>query len=275
MPRGLFKIGRSWVVGALAAMGMLFGAPAAAPEGTGLTVAGSTLWTKAHDIKIRGTLAYCAFMNGLRILDITDVQKPALLSQLFLGGGFAVDVTDHLAFVAAAGKGLAVIDVSDPKVPVLRCLWNTPGEARDVVVRGSTAFVADGSAGLLAVDVRDPASPRLAGSWDSPGEASGLVLRGTLAYLAAGSAGLQIVNVENPARPSLVGAFDTDGTAEGVALSGHYAYIADGAAGIKIIDVGAPSAPKQIAARSASGYAHSVSAEGKLLGVGSLYDGGY
>ncbi len=292
------KIGRMGILGVLSAMGIMFGAlargsyprastadadpqakpgapTAAGSDGKTLTVAGSTLWTKAHDIEIRGTLAYCAFQNGLRILDITDAQIPALLSQVYLGGGFAVDVKDQLAFVAAADKGLAVIDVSNPKAPVLKSILDTPGEARDVVVNGPYAYVADGPAGLLVVDIRNPAAPKVAGSWDSPGESLGLMLRGTTVFLADGSAGLQIVNVGNPDRPSLLGTLDTDGTAEGVALSGNYAYIADGAGGIKVMDVGATSAPKQTAALSASGYAHSVSADGKLLCVGSLYDGGY
>ena len=91
-----------------------------------------------------------------------------------------------------------MIDVSDPKAPVLKSLWKTGDEARDVVVRGSVAFVAAGAAGLLAVDVRDPAGAAPAGSWDSPGEALGLAVSGDIAYLADGSAGLQIVDVANP-----------------------------------------------------------------------------
>jgi len=50
---------------------------------------------------------------------------------------------------------------------------------------------------------------------------------------------------------------------------------ADGSGGIKVVDVTSPAAPKLAASLAASGYARSVAASGNLLGVGSLYDGGY
>jgi hypothetical protein len=58
-------------------------------------------------------------------------------------------------------------------------------------------------------------------------------------------------------------------------LSGNTAYIADGSGGIKVVDIASTAAPKLVASLVASGYARSVAASGKLLGVGSLYDGGY
>jgi hypothetical protein len=240
-----------------------------------LSFVGSALWTKAHDVDIQGKRAYCAFMNGLVILDISDLKNPVRISQLYLGGGLAIEVKETLAFVASGDKGLNIIDVSDPKNPVLRGKLDTEGDARDVAVDGGFAFVADGRAGLAVVDVRNPAIPKMAGAWDSPGELMGIVLREKLAYVADGSAGLQIIDVKNPEKPAPVGSLDTDGTSEGITLSGNYAYIADGSAGLKFIDVSSPSKPRQVASLSASGYAHSVSVDGRYLCAGSLYDGGY
>jgi hypothetical protein len=244
-------------------------------EGGGLAFSGSALWTKAQDVEIRETLAFCAFQNGLRILDISKVTSPALLSEIHLGGGYAVALSGNLVLVAAADKGLAIIDAANPKSPVVKSVFDTPGEARDVAVDGTIAYVADGSNGLLAVDFSNPAAPKTAGSWDSPGEALGLKLRGKTIVLADGSAGLQTVDVSAPARLAPLGSFDTDGTAESVALSGNFAYLADGPGGIKVIDLSAPASPKPAASLTASGYARSIAAEGHVLCVGSLYDGGY
>ncbi|MBP1661457.1 MAG: repeat-containing protein [Candidatus Aminicenantes bacterium] len=251
------------------------GGPGGRPGDGGLVFLGSSLWTKAHDVEVRGGLAYCAFLDGLQILDLSDPRDPEALSTLHLGGGFAVALAGDIALVAAADKGLALIDVRDPKAPVLKSMLDTPGEAREVEVKGPTAFVADGAGGLLAVDIADPAAPKIAGSWDSPGEATGLMIRGETAFLADGSAGLQIVDIARPSRPLPVGSLDTDGTAETVALSGNTAYVADGSGGIKVVDVASPAEPKLVLSLVAAGYARSVAAEGKLLCVGSLYDGGY
>ena len=256
-------------------MFLVGGLAGGAPEGGELAFLGSSLWTKAHDIEIRGGLAYCAFLDGFQILDVSNPGDPETLSALHLGGGYAVSLAGDIALVAAADKGLAVIDVSDPKAPVLKSLLDTPGEARDVTVNGSVVLVADGPGGLLAVDISNPAAPKIVGSWDSPGEATGLFLRGQTVFLADGSAGLQIVDVAAPARLSPAGAVDTDGTAESVALSGNTAYIADGSGGIKVMDITSTAAPRLAASLVASGYARSVAVSGKLLGVGSLYDGGY
>ena len=240
-----------------------------------LAYVGSALWTKAHDIEIQGDLAYCAFMNGFGVLNISDIKQPVMVSQLYLGGGFALAVSGRTAFVASGDKGLNIIDVTDPKTPVLEATLDTEGEARDVALAGLYAFVADGPAGLLIVDIGNPSAPKIVGKWDSAGEALGIALRDNFAYIADGSAGLQIVDVKNPAKPLPAGALDTDGTSEAVALAGTHAFIADGASGIKVMDIGNPSAPRLIASLTASGYARSVSAEGKYLCAGSLYDGGF
>lgn len=246
-----------------------------AQDGRTLGYVGSALWTKAHDIEIHGRLAYCAFLNGLVILDITDLKKPVRLSQLYLGGGLSLEAREGLAFVAAGDKGLNIIDVCNPQSPVLKGMIDTRGDARDVALGGSYAFVADGPEGLIVVDIRNPAAPKSAGGWDSPGESNEIVLRGDLAYIADGSAGLQILNIKNPEKPLRVGTLDTDGTAEGIALSGNHVFVADGASGLKVVDIGNPSRPKLVASLTASGYAHSVSLDGKYLIAGNLYDGGF
>jgi hypothetical protein len=256
-------------------LGTLPGISGSGRDNGALTLAGSALWTKAQDVCIQGNRAYCAFQNGLLILDISDLKNPVRLSKLYLGGGFAVEVKEPLALVASGDKGLNIVDVSDPKNPVLRGTLDTEGDARDVALDGSFAYVADGPAGLAAVDVRNPAAPRLAGRWDSPGESMGLVLRERRVYVADGSAGLQVVDIRDPAKPAPIGSLDTDGTAEGIALSGNFACLADGSAGLKFIDVSTPSAPRQVSALTASGYARSVSVDGHTLCAGSIYDGGF
>src|SRR5512147_927590 len=107
---------------------------AGVPEQGRLAFLGSSLWTKAHDVEVRGDRAYCAFLDGLMILDLSNPRDPETLSQLHIGGGYALALAGDLALVAAADKGLAVVDVSDAKAPVLKSLLDTPGEARDIAV---------------------------------------------------------------------------------------------------------------------------------------------
>jgi len=95
---------------------------------------GSTLWSKVYDIEIDGNYAYCSFINGLVILDISNKKEPVFVSQLYLGGGNGIDIKDKYAFVASGDKGLFVINISDPRVPVLEGFYDTAGESNEVII---------------------------------------------------------------------------------------------------------------------------------------------
>ncbi|MDH5706143.1 MAG: hypothetical protein OEZ45_09000, partial [Candidatus Aminicenantes bacterium] len=190
-------------------------------ESSNLEYVSSVLWSKAYDAEVVGDHAYCAFLNGLVILDVANKRRPALVSHLYLGGGFGIEVRDNLACIAAGKKGLKVVDVSDVEAPSLLGSWDTPGEAKDVVVNGNFAYVADGESGLQIIDISKPSSPKLASSMDTPGTAGGLAVNGGYAFIADGESGLQVITITDPKRPRLVGALDTQGSAESVAVKGN------------------------------------------------------
>jgi hypothetical protein len=70
------------------------------------------------------------------------------------------------AYVATAAFGLAIVDVSNPRAPVVRAELDLPGECRAVAFdpARALAILAAGEAGVHLVDVRDPAQPTLVGS---------------------------------------------------------------------------------------------------------------
>ncbi len=81
---------------------------------------GSTLWTGVIDVEVVGNYAYCAFVNGLVILDISDPAAPVFVSQYFLQGyGKAIDVSGSYAYVADASFGLQIVNISNPSSPTL------------------------------------------------------------------------------------------------------------------------------------------------------------
>jgi len=213
------------------------------PQKEKLEYVDSLLWSKAHDVKIVGDYAYCAFLNGLKILDISNKRKPAAVSQLYLGGGYGIETIDNLALVAAGKKGLQIVDISDAKTPGLKGTYETSGEAKAVAAAGKYVYVAAAESGLQIIDISDSAAPELAGEIDTPGSAEDVIIRGDYAFIADGSSGLQIINVSNPLEPKAVGSYDTPDKAERVAVSGDYAYVADGSSGLQVINVSVPSEP--------------------------------
>lgn len=101
---------------------------------------------------------------GLQIIDITSVEKPAVLRRhIALADARRVYVARTYAYVAAGKQGLVVVDVEKPELPTVYRQFDADGtitDAHDVVV-GSTnaslfAYLADGANGLKVIQLTSP-----------------------------------------------------------------------------------------------------------------------
>lgn len=148
------------------------------------------------DVAVSPDGRYCLIVGGqqgsLHILDISDPSNPIEVGSYDPPGqalGVAVGLrAQHngawnnadrlLAYVAAAGYGLRIIDITDATSPAEIGAYNTPGTAHNVVLSpdGTLAFVAAGGYGLRVVDVSDPTRPRPVNSFETPGEAQDIAL---------------------------------------------------------------------------------------------------
>ena len=145
---------------------------------------GSTLWTEVSGVKVARDYAYCAFTNGLGVLDISNPDSPSLAGSLYLQNGIIeIDIFGDYAYVVD-GDALRVIDVSDPHNPVYAGSYDTPGYAFDVFIHNNYAFVADAESGLQVINVFDPANLYYVGSCDTPGRACGAYSSGNNIYVA-------------------------------------------------------------------------------------------
>lgn len=217
----------------------------AALAGTQMEYAGSCLWTQVNDVKIEDNLAYCAYVNGLQIVDISDPTEPILVSLVYHnGGGQGVFISSSTAYLADGTAGLVIIDVSDPSQPVTMGTYDTPGYARDVFVDGSVAYVADGDSGLHIIDVSNPVAPTKIYQQDVEHQSMAVAVQDHIVYIAANFfGGLQIFNVSVPSVPLYMGFYDTPAYAYDVVVQGNLAYVADDWGGLLIIDVSNPALP--------------------------------
>lgn len=192
-------------------------------------------------------------------MDISDPLNPTLVDSLQLGTGGAaaqIFVSGNYAYLAAAGNGLLVIDISNPAAPNLMGTFSNGNRFGDVFVAGNHAYVLDQSFNKMrVVDISNAANPTEVAEIDIVGLKS-IYVQGNYAYIAAApipTAGMHIVDISNPQNPTKVSFFETAEVngqnktfhlARKVAVDGSYAYIGTRSdSWLFIVDVSNPANP--------------------------------
>jgi len=102
--------------------------------------------------------------EGLKVIDVTDVENPRIVSGALVPYADARDVylSRTLAYVAAGGEGLGIVDIEKPEQPTEYMKYTDGGAINDAhAVRiGMTnnsiyAYVADGRNGLKVLQLTD------------------------------------------------------------------------------------------------------------------------
>jgi hypothetical protein len=159
--------------------------------------AGSTLWTDPRDVTVKDGIAYCSYMNGLFIIDVSKPESPSFVSKLFMAGeGRGLTLKNDLVYLADGSAGLRIIDVSDRSSAEIISTYDTPGIALDVFVDENTAYVADDSSGIQIIDVGDPGNPKLITQYDTPGYTQSIFINNNYAYVSDGFS-LLILDIGN------------------------------------------------------------------------------
>ncbi len=111
-----------------------------------------------------------------------------------------------IAYTVTNWGGLIILNVRDPRAPVLLGYRGLQGGGHSVAVRGKLAYSVSENGGLRIIDVSDLTNPVEIGSYWVPGVARAVAVAGmagqkTVAYVAAGPAGLVAIDVSDPGHP--------------------------------------------------------------------------
>jgi len=137
--------------------------------------------------------------------------------------GFRGKVVGNTFYLAGSSFGVAVIDLTDPKSPVLKTILQTTGDAYGIDAAGSTLAVADGTAGVSFLDITNPVAPQFLGTQVTGGWVFSTVFnRGNL--YAVNDQGLVVIR-------NVVTSPIVDGTLLSIANDGSGNVTVSGAAG--------------------------------------------
>ncbi|MFX1283053.1 MAG: LVIVD repeat-containing protein [Promethearchaeota archaeon] len=153
------------------------------------------------------------------------------------------------------------------KTPELIGAFNTPNNAKDVVVEGNYAYVADDNqvGGIQVIDISDPKNPSLAGCYNANETAyNGIDVAGDYAYVATDLLGILVLNITDPSTPEYITNVAVPGEPQKVIAMGTELFIASKADptgqgnGSHIVDISIPTTPQLTDSYSTSGNAMDV-----------------
>jgi hypothetical protein len=104
--------------------------------------------------------------EGVKVLDITDLAHPTLVSALALPEARNIYLARTYAYVAGGRQGLIILDITNPTQPKIDQVYNAGGCINDLcdVKLGITytsefAYLADGCNGMRIVQLTSPDTP--------------------------------------------------------------------------------------------------------------------
>lgn len=169
--------------------------------------------------------------SGLRIVDSEVDSSPDLIN-LNIDPRTLVETADYL-FVAGSNKGLLIVDrealLSQQVVKTI----NTPGSARDLIIKDHWMYVADGRAGVL---LHDLTAEEVNLTTITPRWGESFVAHRELLFVAEAKLGIEVFDISSPGQTKPVAAWPNL-QAMRLAVVDNYLVTAKGAGGVELIDI--------------------------------------
>lgn len=166
-----------------------------------------------------------------------------------LCGAKAITIAGHYAYICC-DAGLVVVDLSDPKQPVVCSVVGNKvlHHPKSVAVQFRYAFVCD-EEGVKVLDATELAVPRHVHTVPLH-EANSIYLGRTYAYVAGGKEGLVILDITNPELAFIDQIYNAGGQIDdahdvklGITNVSQFAYVADGKNGLRVLQLTSPELP--------------------------------
>ncbi len=207
-----------------------------------------------------------ASLGRVRLIDVHDPSRPAVLAEIDIGGIRMRWYNDVL--YSFGYDGLDLVDVSDPRRP--RILAELQGCYRDLAVHNGILYgwQCDAGMGMIKLDVSDLRNIRSVGFIDWHfGEAVDMLVDGDHLYVAHEHDGmLSIRYLGDPCgTPQLGVATARGGRTRAMAFVHPNAYVASGDNRLRVIDASDPTTPRDRGGLDLPAPALDLAAKGDLI----------
>lgn len=243
----------------------------------------SALWSGVKDVRVIDGYAYCSFVNGLVVVDVSDSTNPSFVNKLHLPDAdfsfhhMDIDPSGDYIYLPT-GLGLYIINITDKETPHVTSNYQSGKYCNAVCVQDSFAFLLFGNNEIQALDISDKTNPQPRGHLAVKYWASDLCVRDSLAYVISGflvdTLFVSVIDHSNKDSLHTVASFTVD-TGQVILpldahLSGDYIYVTTLSA-LDIVDVKDPDS-LHLEGRCDSLSALSVFASGNVAYVTAYPD---
>jgi hypothetical protein len=197
------------------------------------------LLQRAHTLFLCDPVLYVVDGTGLMVLNITDPAQPDSIGFYPLSGAVGIDIEANYAYISDTGNmGLTILDITNPEDPVFVSNYSTPGYGNNVAFSNGYAFIADHNNGLEIVDVNNPLNPVFKSHVQTSGSAYDVKVEGSYAFIASDN--MDVIDISNLNSPFIAQSFSTMDNVRSLFLDGNYLFSSE-TSFLEILNVQVPS----------------------------------
>ncbi|MCD4829963.1 MAG: carboxypeptidase regulatory-like domain-containing protein [Candidatus Cloacimonetes bacterium] len=199
----------------------------------------SYLLQRAHTLFLCDTILYVVDGAGLMVLNVTNPAQPDSIGFYSLPGAVGIDIEANYAYISdTANMGLTILDITVQGDPVFVSNYSTPGYGNNVAFSNGFAFIADHQNGLEIVDVTDPFNPVFTSQIATSGSAHDVEVEGNYVFVASDN--MDVIDISNLNSPFIAQSFSTMDNVRSLFLDGNYLFSSE-TSFLEILNVQVPS----------------------------------
>jgi hypothetical protein len=176
------------------------------------------------------------------VVSAQEFERLTVVGECDLHFGNFMVVDGQRAFITTM-EGLDIVDLSDPRRPVLISSLALDDDVFELARAGQYLYLQAGE--LQVVDIGRPEEAELVAAFGGGRRYAGLAVRGNLLHTVLYEHGLEVLDISDPLHPVLFGNYAgrTDGGYFQVILNEAAAYLSHLTGGLEILDLSDPAAP--------------------------------
>ncbi len=203
---------------------------------------------KVNFVNVRGHTAYISDVKkGFVTVDVSRTKKPVVLGSVNIAQKeknapmdlppYDIVLFGNVAYVANGYKGFSIVNVKNPKHPVLVKNVQTSGYCHNITLKEPYVFLTVQPGTITVLNAKHPENPVVVKNILGFGGYAPSSFSGERAIFQTQRTGFSVINAKHPENPEILGSYSEKATGQGVTLYKEYLFLSSGSGGLKIFHV--------------------------------------